>query len=47
MNITGFYARPNTPAARMEPVDPKVLKRRVAEMFAAFHAYTTWESAGT
>jgi threonylcarbamoyladenosine tRNA methylthiotransferase CDKAL1 len=44
VNITGFYARPNTPAARMEPVDPKVLKRRVAEMFAAFHAYTTWEA---
>lgn len=39
VNITGFYARPNTPAARMKPVDPEVIKRRRAEAFKLFGSY--------
>eukprot|EP00812_Abedinium_dasypus_P008465 NODE_2224_length_973_cov_278.186275.p1 GENE.NODE_2224_length_973_cov_278.186275~~NODE_2224_length_973_cov_278.186275.p1 ORF type:complete len:220 (+),score=82.93 NODE_2224_length_973_cov_278.186275:136-795(+) len=42
VNISQFYARPGTPAARMKQLPPAVVKRRSGEVSALFASYSTY-----
>jgi len=41
INISQFYARPNTPAARMQRLPSQVVKQRSTEVTRLFGSYTT------
>ena len=41
LNISQFYPRPGTPAARMKRVPTHVVKERTRELTALFRSYTT------
>ncbi len=43
INISQFYPRPGTPAARMTKVPTKIVKQRSSEVTALFESYTTNE----
>lgn len=41
INISQFYARPNTPAARMKKLDSQTVKARSSELTKLFNSYST------
>lgn len=43
LNISQFYARPGTPAAKLRKVSSDVVKRRSSEMTKLFESYTTFD----
>mmetsp|Transcript_84719 Transcript_84719/g.133808 ORF Transcript_84719/g.133808 Transcript_84719/m.133808 type:complete len:565 (-) Transcript_84719:25-1719(-) len=43
LNISQFYPRPGTPAAKLRKLSSDVVKRRSSEMTAAFESYTTYD----
>ena len=44
LNISQFYPRPNTPAARMPKLNSKIVKARSQETTALFDSYRTFDS---
>lgn len=43
LNISQFYPRPNTPAAKLKRLDGQVVKARSTEMTQLFESYSTWD----
>jgi len=43
LNISQFYPRPGTPAAKLRKLSSDVVKRRSSEMTALFESYSTWD----
>eukprot|EP00442_Polarella_glacialis_P053509 CAMPEP_0115107856 /NCGR_PEP_ID=MMETSP0227-20121206/37581_1 /TAXON_ID=89957 /ORGANISM="Polarella glacialis, Strain CCMP 1383" /LENGTH=569 /DNA_ID=CAMNT_0002505887 /DNA_START=49 /DNA_END=1758 /DNA_ORIENTATION=+ len=43
LNISQFYPRPGTAAARLKRLDGKLVKARSTEMTKLFESYTTWD----
>ncbi|CAJ1395522.1 unnamed protein product [Effrenium voratum] len=43
LNISQFYPRPNTPAARLKKLPGNVVKARSTEMTQLFESYRTWD----
>merc|ERR1719245_360095 len=43
LNISQFYPRPKTPAARMKKLDTKIVKGRSREMTKLFKSYVTFQ----
>lgn len=42
VNISQFYPRPNTPAAKWTRIPTDIVKRRSKEVTRTFESYTTW-----
>jgi threonylcarbamoyladenosine tRNA methylthiotransferase CDKAL1 len=43
LNISQFYPRPNTPAAKLKRLDGQTVKARSTEMTQLFESYSTWD----
>lgn len=43
LNISQFYPRPNTPAAKLKRLDGQTVKARSSEMTQLFESYSTWD----
>lgn len=43
LNISQFYPRPNTPAAKLKRLNGQVVKSRSTEMTQLFESYSTWD----